>query len=107
MIERLAALSSLEVTDDTGDATGFARLTADGARVLIPVAGVLDLETERARLSKRIAAIEDAAAKSERKLAGEGFLAKAPAEVVEQERRRLAAAKEEAGELAAQLQELG
>jgi valyl-tRNA synthetase len=106
-IQRLAMLSSLDVTDEPGDPTGTARLTAAGAQVLIPLAGVLDPEAERARLKARLAEIERVAARSDGKLRNEGFLAKAPAHVVDQERRRLEQAKEEAAALAAQLEELG
>jgi valyl-tRNA synthetase len=106
-IQRLATLDALEIAEDVGDPAGFARLSADRATVLIPLAGILDPDTERARLRKRIGEIESAAAKSEAKLASEGFLSKAPAEVVEQQRRRLASAKEEAAAMAAQLEELG
>jgi len=106
-IQRLASISTLEVLDEPGDPTGCARLVADGAQLLIPLAGVLDPDAERGRLSKRIAEIEAEAARREAKLANEGFLAKAPTEVVEKERERLAALKEEEATLGAQLGELG
>jgi len=106
-IQRLASISTLEVLDEPGDPTGCARLVADGAQLLIPLAGVLDPDAERGRLSKRIAEIEAEAARREAKLANEAFLAKAPAEVVEKERERLAALKEEEATLGAQLGELG
>ena len=106
-IQRLAAISTLEVLERPGDPAGSARLSADGAQLLIPLAGVLDPEVERARIGKRMGEIEAAAARSEAKLSSEGFVAKAPAAVVEEERRRLAEAKEEAATLAAQLDELG
>ncbi|HEX9236667.1 MAG TPA: class I tRNA ligase family protein, partial [Actinomycetota bacterium] len=106
-IERLAGLSALQVAAEQPVATGHARLVADGAQVLIPLAGVLDPDNERTRLRKRIGEAEAAAGRSESKLRSDGFLAKAPAEVVEQERRRLTEAKEEAAGLVAQLEELG
>jgi valyl-tRNA synthetase len=106
-ILRLATLSELETLDHPGDPAGCARLVAGGAQVLIPLAGVLDLEVERGRLKKRIREIETAAAKSEAKLSGEGFVSKAPLEVVERERDRLTAFKEESAALASQLEELG
>jgi valyl-tRNA synthetase len=106
-IQRLANVSTLAVLDEPGDPTGCARLVADGAQVLIPLAGVLDPEVERSRLSKRIAGIEQQAARSEGKLSSEGFVSKAPPEVVERERSRLAALKEEAAALFSQLEELG
>jgi valyl-tRNA synthetase len=106
-IERLAGISTLEILDAPGDPTACARLVADGAQVLIPLAGILDPEVERARLTRRIGEIDAALAKSEAKLTGEGFLAKAPPDVVEKERQRVAALSDEAAGIAAQIEELG
>ncbi|MEO7149254.1 MAG: valine--tRNA ligase [Rhodanobacteraceae bacterium] len=59
-------------------------------RVLIPLAGLIDLDAERARLKKEIARIESEKKKSAGKLSNTNFVANAPGEVVEQERARLA-----------------
>jgi valyl-tRNA synthetase len=106
-IERLANISTLEVLGAAAEPTGSARLVADGAQILIPLAGVLDPEAERGRLAKRLAEFDQEAAAHKRKLGNQGFLTKAPAEIVEKERARLAALEEEAAGLAAQLGELG
>jgi valyl-tRNA synthetase len=106
-IERLANLSTLELLDRPGDPAGCARLVADGAQVLIPLAGVLDREVERARLEKRLAQIEAQAVQVSTKLLNEGFAAKAPEEIVQKERTRLSALQEETAALATQLDELG
>jgi valyl-tRNA synthetase len=105
-VERLANVSTMEILEMPADPTGSARLVADGAQVLIPLAGVLDPEVETARLRKRRAQIEQEADAAERKLANEGFVAKAPAAVVQKERDRLAALEEESASLADQLAEL-
>ena len=59
-------------------------------RVLIPLAGLIDLDAERARLKKEIARIEGEIKKCEGKLGNANFVDHAPAAVVEQERNRLA-----------------
>jgi valyl-tRNA synthetase len=106
-IERLANVSALELAEAAGDLSDSARLVADGAQLLIPLAGVLDHEVERARLSKRIAAIEADAARVESKLANDAFVRNAPAEIVDKQRARLTTLKEEAATLSSQLEELG
>jgi len=76
-------------------------------RVLIPLAGLIDLGAEQARLAKEIARVAGEIKKCEGKLGNANFVANAPAEVVAQERQRivdwniqLAALREQAGKLA-------
>jgi valyl-tRNA synthetase len=59
-------------------------------RVLIPLAGLIDLGAEKTRLAKEIARIEVEIRKCEGKLGNASFVANAPAEVVAQERQRIA-----------------
>jgi valyl-tRNA synthetase len=60
----------------------------DGAAIVLPVSEVIDISAEKARLAKEITRLEGEISRIEKKLANEGFLAKAPAEVVETERER-------------------
>ena len=50
----------------------------------------IDVEAEKARLSKEIARLECEIAKAQGKLSNESFVARAPAAVVEQEKARVA-----------------
>ncbi|KAA0071047.1 valine--tRNA ligase [Rhodanobacter sp. T12-5] len=59
-------------------------------RVLIPLAGLIDLGAEKTRLAKEISRIEVEIKKCEGKLGNANFVANAPAEVVTQERQRIA-----------------
>jgi valyl-tRNA synthetase len=59
-------------------------------RVLIPLAGLIDLGAEKTRLAKEISRIEVEIKKCEGKLGNANFVANAPAEVVIQERQRIA-----------------
>ncbi|WP_250633918.1 valine--tRNA ligase [Pinirhizobacter soli] len=58
-------------------------------RVLIPLAGLIDVEAEKIRLAREIARIEGEIRKCEGKLGNANFVANAPAEVVAQERARI------------------
>ncbi len=58
-------------------------------RVMIPLAGLIDLDAEKSRLTKEIARIEAEINKCEGKLGNANFVAHAPPEVVTQERQRI------------------
>ena len=76
-------------------------------RVLIPLAGLIDLGAEKARLAKEITRIEVEIRKCEGKLGNASFVANAPAEVVAQERQRIADWNTSLGALREQAQKLG
>jgi len=81
---------------------GALALVAGASEVYLPLAGLVDLDEERARLQKELA---EAQAQIERleKLLGSDFAGKAPAAVVEKERQKLAGYQDTAGKLKAQL----
>ncbi|MEO7068589.1 MAG: valine--tRNA ligase [Rhodanobacter sp.] len=58
-------------------------------RAMIPLAGLIDLGAEQARIAKEVARIELEIKKCEGKLSNANFVAHAPAEVVTQERQRI------------------
>jgi valyl-tRNA synthetase len=70
-----------------GTAASFSLADADG---FIPLEGVVDREAELARQRKEAEKIQGFILGNERKLANESFVARAPAEVVEQVRESLA-----------------
>jgi len=76
-------------------------------RVLIPLAGLIDVGAEKARLAKEIARIEGEIKKCEGKLGNANFVANAPAEVVAQERQRITDWTTQANALREQSQKLG
>ena len=82
---------------------GSAQVVVDEATAVIPLAGLIDLDAERARLNKDRAKAEAEAEKVRRKLANADFVARAKPEVVEENRERLLAHEAEAARLAAAL----
>jgi len=77
------------------------------AELYIPLEGVIDIEVERQRLAKEVETLRELVRKSESKLDNASFVERAPAEVVEAERQRLAEYKEKAGKVADGLAALG
>ncbi len=82
-------------------------VVAGGTTTYLPLAGMVDLDAERERLRKALAALQSDIARSEKLLGSDGFRAKAPAEVVAREEARLAGLKEQRAKLEAQLALLG
>jgi valyl-tRNA synthetase len=77
------------------------------ATLMLPLADVIDLNAERARLAKARAGAEAEAKKLGAKLANADFVARAKEEVVEENRERLAAAEAEIARLDAALRRIG
>ncbi len=76
-------------------ADGFAvsaSLAAEGVTVELDLAGTVDVDAERKRLEKDLAAARKEAQQMTTKLGNTAFTDKAPADVIEKSRRRLAAA---------------
>ncbi len=80
---------------------GSAQVVVDEATVVLPLAGVIDLAAERARLAKERAKALAEADKVMRKLENAEFVAKARPEVVEENRERLAAFQHDAARIEA------
>ncbi|WP_366654385.1 valine--tRNA ligase [Fodinicurvata sp. EGI_FJ10296] len=84
------ARASAVTADDEVDTSGCAQAIVGEATIVLPLADVIDLDQERARLSKEISRAEAEMGKLSGKLQNEQFLAKAPEAVVEEQRERLA-----------------
>jgi valyl-tRNA synthetase len=80
------------LSDDNAEVQGTAQVVVGEATVLLPLAGVIDLDKERDRLKKEIAKKDSDIANDDKKLNNEAFVAKAPPEVVEEIRERRTAA---------------
>jgi valyl-tRNA synthetase len=78
-----------------------------GATLALPVADFIDLAAEKARLAKEVAGHDAEAGKLRKKLDNPDFVARAPEEVVEENRERLAEAETAKTKLEAALKRLG
>ena len=108
MLELLARLdgAALTITAQTAAPAQSAAVVVGDAAAYLPLAGLVDLDAERTRLQKALAQLEGHIQGSRAKLAGP-FAQKAPAEVVEGARQRLAEMETEAAQLREQLARLG
>jgi len=86
LLMRLARIESVEATDSI--AKSDVQIVVDEATFVMPLADVIDISAEQARLEKEIAKIDAEIDKSDKKLGNESFIAKAPPEVIETERGR-------------------
>ena len=79
----------------------------EGATLALPVAEFIDVTAERARLAKEVAALAADIDRTAKKLGNADFVARAPEEVVEENRERLAGSEAARNKLEAALQRLG
>ncbi len=88
--ESLAKVEELRIDGDASrpDASGAA--VTPTAEIFVHLAGLVDLDAERARLGASMKKLETEIVAVEKKLANENFTSRAPAEVIESQRRRLA-----------------
>ncbi|WP_353946451.1 valine--tRNA ligase [Streptomyces sp. HUAS MG91] len=86
--------------------TAIASLPVAGITVSLDLSGAIDVAAERKRLGKDLSTAEKEKAQAEGKLGNEAFLAKAPDNVVEKIRTRLAKAEEDIVRIQTQLDKL-
>ncbi len=90
---RLASAADLTVAEQFDEsvisADSAVQIVTDAATILLPLADLVDMEKEKARLEAEKARLEAEISRVERKLANEGFVAKAPAAVVDAERAKM------------------
>jgi valyl-tRNA synthetase len=98
---------ALRIEADGPAPEGAVTLAVEDFAVYLPLGGLVDLDAERARLGREIAAAEAEADRARAMLANAGFTARAPAPVVQAQRDRLAGAEERARLLRERLAALG
>jgi valyl-tRNA synthetase len=86
----LARVEQAEALAEGADEPLAAPALVGGLKLLVPLAGLIDLDAERARLDRELAKLEAELAKCAKKLGTDSFVNAAPAAVVAQERQRQA-----------------
>jgi valyl-tRNA synthetase len=109
VLESLARVRPLHLVADAAalPSTGVASAVLAQAQVVLPLAGLINVDGERRRLTAQLQEAEAEARRLEGKLANQEFLKKAPPQVVAKEEERLAAARARLEGLKQRLAELG
>ncbi|GAB4535852.1 MAG: valine--tRNA ligase [Anaerolineae bacterium] len=90
----------LRIVDSLPDTPDQAlTLVVGGIEIYLPLAGMVDLDAERARLEKELARLDNGISRSQKLLGDASFIAKAPAEVVQKERDKLSSLQEQTHKL--------
>lgn len=105
--ELIGKLGNVSAIANVGEADATAaKFIAGTTTYEVPLADMIDTEAERAKLAKEIDYLKGFKASIEKKLSNERFVAKAPAAVVEGERKKLADAEAKIARLTESLQAL-
>lgn len=105
--ELIGKLGNVSAIASVGEADATAaKFIAGTTTYEVPLADMIDTEAERAKLAKEIDYLKGFKASIEKKLSNERFVAKAPAAVVEGERKKLADAEAKIAQLTDSLQAL-
>ncbi len=89
IIRRLARLENIEIGESTAKPESAITFVEKDVTVHVDIAGVVDVEKEKARLSKELEDTDSYLSALEKKLSNEDFSRNAPAEVVDKERAKL------------------
>jgi valyl-tRNA synthetase len=105
-ITRLAKLSTLTLGENHERVGGHAVLS-DGSAVFVPLGDAIDVGRECGRLGSEVERLSRLVESQEKKLGNEQFVSRAPSDVVERERQKLTAWKEQGDVLAKKRELLG
>ncbi|GAB4368242.1 MAG: valine--tRNA ligase [Calditrichia bacterium] len=89
-IKTLARIENMEHISEKDIVPQAAVAVVGDVELFIPLAGLIDIEVEKKRLSKEIGRLEGQIVGLQKKLSNEAFLSKAPEHVVNQEKEKLA-----------------
>jgi valyl-tRNA synthetase len=103
-LKRLARLSEVSFAD--APPKGAVQLLVRGEIAALPLTGVVDLDAERARLQKEMQRLKGEVERIDNKLGNTDFVARAPEEVVEEQREKRAEFESERAKIAEALKRL-
>jgi valyl-tRNA synthetase len=105
-IYRLATVSQLEIVPRLQGNKLAAQAVAAGCALEVPLEGLIDRDSERARLTRDLDKTRKEIETLDRKLSNASFVERAPADVVDENRRRLKDYQDQAAKLTSALERL-
>jgi valyl-tRNA synthetase len=105
-IVNLAALESLTVEVNLVEPKGVATGVIGSTKIFVPLAGIVDIAGEKARLEKELAKVSKDLEQSSRKLANHDFLEKAASDIIVKEEGKLKSFQEKYSALEGALKKL-
>ncbi len=106
LLRRVGRVESVRTLDTTEEPPASATALLGNMRLLVPLAGIIDKDAEKTRLNKQRERIATDLARSKGKLGNEKFVNNAPADVVTQEKQRVAEFERQISQLDEQLERL-
>ncbi len=85
-VRRFAGTSSLEINTALAAPDKAMTSIVSGAELMFPLAGLIDIDQEIARLEKEFKTLSAEVERVDKKLSNQGFMAKAPEKVIEEEK---------------------
>ncbi|EGL18615.1 MULTISPECIES: valine--tRNA ligase [unclassified Paenibacillus] len=105
-LRRFCSTSELSISAELASPDKAMTAVVTGAELFLPLAGLIDIAQEVARLEKEMQTLIGEVTRIEKKLSNEGFIAKAPAKVIEEEKAKMADYADKRDKVVARLAEL-
>jgi valyl-tRNA synthetase len=103
LLAALARLKDIEIINDAAEIKGSATALVGQMRVVVPLAGLIDIEAESKRLNKQRSQLQEDLGKATTKLSNPQFVDNAPEAIVKKERDRADEITQKLAQLDAQL----
>ncbi|HEY2494053.1 MAG TPA: valine--tRNA ligase [Paenibacillus sp.] len=105
-VQRFCNTSSFQVGVDIPAPDKAMSAVVTGVEIYLPLAGLINIDEEIVRLEKEVQLLDSEVDRVEKKLSNQGFVSKAPAKVIEEERAKQADYSDKRSKVLARIEEL-
>ncbi len=106
VIKRMARLEEVDLQEEGGKVKNALWIFGNGIDIYLPVNGLFDIDAEKRKLTKQFGNLDQKMKALSGKLANQGFIKNAPAEIIEQEKKLLEDISQELHNIKKKLEEL-